>query len=619
MAALRSLALLTLGTVAVLACSSGPPKAPDAPPKKELVSDADATRSKANVAKNALQPFTVDWNFEHRKTLEKNVRRGAPVIVKFTEHKLAFLDGCSAPGHYVFSGYSPGRSFAQARNEAELDANFPLGAATLKTRLATEGSLVADLRPVGESSLDKPRLALGELAGGDRCAGATHVITKVMHGGFLFGSASAIEAAAKAGFMGMGAAGSAKTAGSNVETDGDLKDCETANANANEPPGRCSGVLQVYLAPLDAPPKAPTDKPTCPDGLRWNGNACAVVEQPKSAVMVAAKLEAPTVAPASNPTGFACDGSDAKDCLAQCKAGNARSCAVLGSLFEWGVPNQVEKDVKIAEKLYDLSCQAGGLLGCAYEAALLAEQKRYAKALELGKKACDGGEPAGCTTLAYQMSNGWGVPKDDNKAFELYARACKQREWTACNNAGVTVLFSRGNVKQDPPTACKMFAQACEASGLSGCPNLAICHETGIGATKDKKKALDLYSDTCEKGWSFGCVWGGLMVEGENSAAASKAISFYERACDYQMPSTCVGTADIMSAMPGVWSMDMIDRHACDGGDARGLACYNAGILYERGTNGVPKNLPKATGLFDKACKKYDLKKACRPAGSLPK
>src|SRR5687768_9806642 len=149
MALSRALLVLSFGAVAILACSSGPPKAPDAPAKKELVGDGDATRSKADVAKNALQPFTVDWNFEHRKTLEKNVRRGPPVIVKFTDHKLAFLDGCSAPGRYVFSGYSPGRSFAQARNQAELDANFPLGAATLKTRLAAEGSLVADLRPVG--------------------------------------------------------------------------------------------------------------------------------------------------------------------------------------------------------------------------------------------------------------------------------------------------------------------------------------------------------------------------------------------------------------------------------------------------------------------------------------
>ena len=128
----RSRVVLSFGAVAIVACSSGAPKASDPPAKKELVGDGDATRSKADVAKNALQPFT----FEHRKALEKN-------------RTLAFLDGCTPPGRYVFSGYSPGRSFAQARNQAELDANFALGAATLKTRLAAEGSLVADLRPVG--------------------------------------------------------------------------------------------------------------------------------------------------------------------------------------------------------------------------------------------------------------------------------------------------------------------------------------------------------------------------------------------------------------------------------------------------------------------------------------
>ncbi len=610
----RAALSLLIAAGGFVACKAAPPQAPDAPAKKALVGDDDPSRATAQVTKNALQPFTVDWNFEHRKTLERSVRRG-PVIVRFADKRLSFLEGCSAPGRYEFSGYSPTRSFAQARNQAELEANFPLGAATLSGRLASEGSLVADLRPVGESSLDKPRLALGELAGGDRCKGATHFITKVMHGGFLFGSASALEAAAKAGFMGMGASGAAKTAGSNVETEGDLRECEAASANAKEPPSRCAGVLQVYMAPIDAPVD---DKPVCPPGLRWTGTACAALESAKPPIQQA-KLDIPSAAaPASNPTGFACDGHDPKDCLAQCKAGNARSCAILGNFFEWGVPNLVEKDVRIAEKLYDLSCRAGGLLGCAYQAALMADQKRYAPALELGKRACDGGEPAGCTTLAYQIANGWGVEQDHNKAFALYTRACKQREWAACNNAGVSVLFARGNLKQDPPTACKMFERACDATGFAGCANLALCHETGVGAPKDKKKALDLYSDACSKGMAFGCVWGGLMVEEENEAIAPKALAFYERACGFDQPGTCVGTSDIMSALPGVWSMDMIDRHACNGGDTRGLACYNAGLLYERGENGVRRDLAKANRLFQKACA-FDTKKACRPAGSLPK
>ncbi len=609
------LSLFVVGT-AFVACGAEPPKAPDLPGKKSFVSDDDPTRASAAVEKNALQPFTVDWNFEHRKKLERGVH-GGPVIVHYAGKKLAFLEGCSAPGRYEFSGYSPTRSLAQARNQAELEANFPLGAATLGGRLATEGSLVADLRPVGESSLDKPRLTLAELAGGDKCKGATHFITKVMHGGFVFGSASAVEAAAKAGFMGMGASGAGKSAGSNVETEGDLKECEAASANAKEPPGRCAGVLQVYMAPIDAPVD---DKPTCPPGLRWTGTACAAVEQAQPQLQQA-KLEIPSsAAPAANPTGFACDGKDPKDCLTQCKAGNARSCAMLGTFFEWGVPNMVPKDVGIAEKLYDLSCRAGGLIGCAFHAALLTEQKRYAQALALGKRACDGGEPAGCTTLAYQIANGWGVEADHNKAFELYTRACKQREWAACNNAGVSVLFARGNLKQDPPTACKMFQRACDATGIAGCANLALCYETGTGMPKDRKKALDLYSDACSKGMAFACVWGGLMVEEDNKAVAPKALAFYERACDYQMSGTCVGTSDIMSALPGVWSMDMIDRHACDAGaDTRGLACYNAGLLYERGENGVRRDLGRANRLFQKACTQYGAKKACRPAGILAK
>jgi TPR repeat protein len=447
-----------------------------------------------------------------------------------------------------------------------------------------------------------------------------------MHGGFVFGSASAVEASAKAGFMGFGANGAVKSAGTNVESDGNLETCSKASSKAKEPPEHCAGVLQIYLAPIDTPAEAKAsaatpvvDKPVCPSGLRWTGTACAAVE-PAKAQPAPTKVELPSAAaPAENPKGFACDGSDAKDCIAQCKAGNARSCAVLGQLVEFGVPNLIEPDKRLAERLYDLSCKAGSHFGCALLANLWTESRRYADALALATKACDAGEPAGCTTQGYMLTRGWGAEKNEALAFELYMRACKQREFVACNNAGVSVFFAKGNAKQDPPLACQMFQRACEATSIIGCPNLALCNETGVGVAKDPKKALELYSDACQKGNPFACVWGGNMVEQQNKDAASKAVAFYERACDYTQQGYCVSTSEIMTALPGQFSLDQIDRRACDGGDTRGLACYNAGLLYERGVNGVPKDLAKATRLFKKACSQFETKKACRPAGFMPK
>lgn len=621
--------LFVLGVSAVGACSPDPPKPPDLPQKKQLVSDSDPDRVRVTMIKDESAPLTVDWNFEHRKGLETRVKRGT-VIVSFTQKKLSVLSDCSAPGRYEFVGTSPGRSFAAAHNAAELEANFPFSAASLRGRLAQEGSLLADLRIVGSSNLDLPRVARGDLRGG-ACAEATHYVVEVTHGGFVFGAESAIEAAAKGGFMGIGAGGAVASSGKNLEQEGSLADCENANADAKAPPGRCAGILRIRMVPLekadaapDARPQVQTvaTKPSCGDGLRWNGASCVsearvVAEAPKSEAN--AKV-APTPAPegvsAANPKGYACSGQDPQECARQCKAGNAESCAITGTFFEAGTGG-APKDFAVAEQLYALACKAGALTGCMFQGALYLGQKRYAPALEASKKACDGGDAGGCTNLGFQLYNGLGVTKDRPRAYDLYARACKRREFVACNNAGVMVMFATGGVAADPPTACKMFENACTATSTYGCGNLGICLEHGIGRAADPNKALERYMGECEKGFAFGCVWGGLLFEqkSQDPQAVSKALKAYEAGCGFENPGYCVATNEIMTALPARYSLDMIDRRACDGGDQRGLACYNAAIVHERGAPGVPKNLSRANLLLKLACNKYDMKKACRPAG----
>ena len=51
-------------------------------------------------------------------------------------------------------------------------------------------------------------------------------------------------------------------------------------------------------------------------------------------------------------------------------------------------------------------------------------EKNEQKAVELYKKACDGGEMAGCTNLGFMYANGNGVEKNEQKAAELFKKAC---------------------------------------------------------------------------------------------------------------------------------------------------------------------------------------------------
>ena len=59
--------------------------------------------------------------------------------------------------------------------------------------------------------------------------------------------------------------------------------------------------------------------------------------------------------------------------------------------------------------------------------------KDLARAAELYKKACDGGNATGCYNLGVYYENGaGGLPKDLGQAAELFKKACDQNDQFAC-------------------------------------------------------------------------------------------------------------------------------------------------------------------------------------------
>ena len=69
--------------------------------------------------------------------------------------------------------------------------------------------------------------------------------------------------------------------------------------------------------------------------------------------------------------------------------------------------------------------------------------KEYDKAVELYKKACDGGKMSGCYNLGVMYTNGNGVEKDLGKAAQLYKKACNGGEMLGCRNLGI--MYDNGN------------------------------------------------------------------------------------------------------------------------------------------------------------------------------
>ncbi len=58
----------------------------------------------------------------------------------------------------------------------------------------------------------------------------------------------------------------------------------------------------------------------------------------------------------------------------------------------------------------------------------------YKKAVELYKKACDGGDAGGCLELGFRYENGKGVKQNSQKALELYGKACDMKLDAGCKN-----------------------------------------------------------------------------------------------------------------------------------------------------------------------------------------
>ena len=597
----------------ILAACGAPQSAADlvtpaAPPPPTVVDDTDPDRVRVTAARNAFAPLVVDWQPENRLDLEVASRRG-PAVVRFDRKVFELLPRCTAgEGAYAFVGVTPKRQRIRLRSRAELHANVPLAAFSLEAMISQGKSLDVDLRMIGKRVLDRPVVRRDELQGA--CEGATHFVTALTVGAFAFSAGSRADRGGGVGALGVGTSAKGSAARETLQQDGDVKACAAASPNAAEPPSNCAAIVRVEMAPIDASLDLQASPPTCGEGLRWDGVACV-----SARLMEAERAregEGNRITQEGDvPKGYVCDPAQVSECEAQCAVGNAESCAEAARFVEVGGAGRA-RDTEKAERAYRQACEGGALKGCSYLAGLLEGARRFDDAHVFAERACSGGVPSGCTTLGVLHYFGRGTPADRARAHVLWERACSLRDYLACSNAGAILMGGHGGVARDLKRAQGLFRLACEATDVAGCANLGLLAETGAsGDAPDRASAQQLYEKSCRRGEAVGCVLGALGLEkaSHNPAAIARALSIYERACDFPPGGGCATTAELRDALPGRFDAEGYDRRACDGGDGRSLACYNSAIAYERGAAGTP-DLAKARDRFAKACE-GGMAKAC--------
>lgn len=270
---MRSIAAAMVAMVAMLSGAPGCAGRPAAGDPQPPDLAAATSQSRCMVRRSADKPLIVEWPAAERAALETRARQSL-VAVRYEGCTMEVLSGCDVDGRYAFVPTSRKQERVTIRDEDELYARLPIGAASLAATLARQGQLVVDMTIVGRAQADRHVLSRSELHG--RCDGATHVLTGLTVGAFSLYAGAGLEAGARAQLGAAGAGAAHMRSREILARDGDPMGCDGAamttpapatgdelgapTRHADAPPPGCGALLRVEAVPLaDEPPTADTE------------------------------------------------------------------------------------------------------------------------------------------------------------------------------------------------------------------------------------------------------------------------------------------------------------------------------------------------------------------------
>ena len=194
----------------------------------------------------------MEWPSADRGSLELKMRRG-PVFVRYEGCEMEVLSACEAnvDADYTYEPYSVKTDEVLIRNDDELHARLPLGAAKLSGELEHTRELRLLTGLVGAYELQGATDGVWESLPA-ACAGATHIIRTFHVGAYELGRAVELSVGAEASVPGgPEAGGSVERIYEVLSKDGDLTACVAASPLSNTVPAGCGAMvrLEVTMAP----------------------------------------------------------------------------------------------------------------------------------------------------------------------------------------------------------------------------------------------------------------------------------------------------------------------------------------------------------------------------------
>jgi len=178
---------------------------------------------------------------------------------------------------------------------------------------------------------------------------------------------------------------------------------------------------------------------------------------------------------------------------------------------------------------------------------------------------------------------------------------CEKGSGESCGMVSLFYGIGLSVPAADPAKSLEFAKKGCAKEDDSSCDSVA-----DDLVTKDKAAGIELYRKTCYNTYAPSCLSLGRLYIADGDG--TKGVRFFKRACDAGDSFGCLegarvyakGTAGVKAepakAVPMYASACMDEFPIAD-------ACYNAGLGYEKGT-GVDVDLPKARGMYRRACEK---------------
>jgi hypothetical protein len=243
-----AVAVLVCATLGVSACKSGNAAQRLA---ETTAPTLEGSTGKCKPGNEASKSLVVEWPMGDRAALEGRVQEKL-VAVRYRNCEMEMLTNCSVEGTYHYLQVTPKQETVTITNADELYAKIPIGAVKLEGKLERDGELNVDMVLVGRHEADRYRFQTSDLDG--RCEGATHVVTGLTVGAFVFYSGAGADIGLGGEVRGTGIeAGAGSTASRELlSRDGDPAAC-VQGADTSAPPVGCGALLQVEVVPIDRP------------------------------------------------------------------------------------------------------------------------------------------------------------------------------------------------------------------------------------------------------------------------------------------------------------------------------------------------------------------------------